>query len=106
MLISAIRPLRIGQYALVPADGLEALLGKRLLVGISYVKANGEVDEEVQFVGTVTSVDPLVAIDRGDGRTFTLPPDPDAFERAAPGEYRLRSTGEVVIDPDFVSTWT
>jgi hypothetical protein len=28
------------------------------------------------------------------------------YEQASPGEYRLRSTSEVVIDPDFITTWT
>ena len=31
------------------------------------------------------------------GETYALPPDFEAFDRAAPGEYRLRSTGELVI---------
>jgi hypothetical protein len=47
----------------------------------------------------VTSVDPLVSIDRGTGEPFTLPPVPGAFDPATPDEYRLRSTGEVVTDP-------
>jgi len=35
-----------------------------------------------------------------------LPPEPEAYEPAPPGEYRLRSTGEVVVDPDYLTTWT
>ncbi|MBN7463153.1 hypothetical protein I3U64_23750, partial [Mycobacteroides abscessus subsp. abscessus] len=38
--------------------------------------------------------------------TFTLPPAPESFSPAAPGEYRLRSTGEVITDPDYLATWT
>jgi hypothetical protein len=40
------------------------------------------------------------------GSFYWLPPDGRAFEEAPPGEYRLRSTGEVVIDPDYLATWT
>jgi hypothetical protein len=29
-----------------------------------------------------------------------------AFRRAEPGEYRLASTGEVVMDPDLLANWT
>jgi hypothetical protein len=29
-----------------------------------------------------------------------------AFQPAPPGEYRLKSTGEIVVDPDLLSTWT
>ena len=42
----------------------------------------------------------------GSDETYTLPPDLRNYEPAAPGEYRLRSTGEVVADPDFISNWT
>jgi hypothetical protein len=39
------------------------------------------------------------------GETFVLPPDLDALHPAQPGSYRLRQTGEIVVDPDFVTTW-
>jgi hypothetical protein len=35
-----------------------------------------------------------------------LPPDTRAFQKASPGEYRLKSTGEVVADPDYTAMWT
>ncbi len=55
----------------------------------------------------MTAVEPLVSIVRGDGtEPFTLPPVEEAFEPAPPGEYRLRTTGEVVVDPDFTTSWT
>lgn len=38
----------------------------------------------------------------GSGEAFTLPPFMDELEEAPPGEYKLRSTGEVVINPDFI----
>lgn len=37
--------------------------------------------------------------------TYWLPSDLDAFDSAAPGEYRLQSSGEVVINPEFITTW-
>jgi len=41
------------------------------------------------------------------GETYRLPPDMRAFFPATKGEYRLRSTGEVVVDPDFfTTTWS
>ena len=40
------------------------------------------------------------------GEIFNLPPDLRSFERASPGEYRLKSTGEMVVDPDYLCTWT
>lgn len=40
------------------------------------------------------------------GEFFWLPPDLRPFQKAPPGEYRLRSTGEVVVDPDLTCGWT
>lgn len=40
------------------------------------------------------------------GEIFWLPPDVGPFQDAKPGEYKLRSTGEVVVDPDLLATWT
>jgi len=34
-----------------------------------------------------------------------MPPDLDAIAPAKPGEYRLKSTGEIVVDTDFLATW-
>jgi hypothetical protein len=87
---------------------LTDMIGKRLLVGITYLDGVGEVADHLQFVGTVQAVAPLVAIDWSDegDEPSTLPPDPDAYEPAAPGEYRTHTTGEVVVDPDYLTTWT
>ena len=87
---------------------LRELLGKSVLVGITYVNDNDEVIDQVEFHGRVESLDDdsVHVKVAGSGEDFTLPPDPSAFERAAPGNYRLRSTGEVVVDPDFTSSWT
>jgi hypothetical protein len=81
------------------------MVGKVLLVGIRYLDESGEVVDRLQFAGVVTSVDPLVAIDRYEDEPFTLPPEPEAFDIGEAGEYRLQ-TGEVVVDPDFETTWT
>ncbi len=89
-------------------EELSELVGNTLLIGITYLATTGEVDERIQLHGIVTSVeDGLVTVQvDGDADPFTLPAEPAAFERASPGEYRLRSTGEVVIDPDYLTSWT
>ena len=46
--------------------------------------------------GIVVSCEP-------DGRTFVLPGDPTWVEKAPAAEYRLRSTGRVVTNPDFLA---
>jgi hypothetical protein len=45
-------------------------------------------------------------IRRKDGTLYKLPYDPNSIQEAAPGEYRERSTGTVITDPDYLVRWT
>lgn len=82
------------------------LIGKILLVGITYYTHENEFIEQKQFYGTVTEANEnIVRMTLKDGTEFTLPPDLRSTKRARPGEYTLRSTGEVVVNPDFLATW-
>ena len=84
----------------------DELIGKVLLVGITYYTHDNEFIEQKQFYGTVTEAnEKLIRMQRKDGTDFTLPPDLSATKRARQGEYKLRSTGEVVVNPDFPATW-
>lgn len=77
-----------------------------MLVGITYVDADGNIKELKQFWGTVTEANKSkILIEQKNGETLSLPPDLEAVEPAPEGDYRLHSTGEVVVDPDFLSTW-
>lgn len=86
-------------------EDLTAMIGSTLLVGVTYLATDGEVDAVVELHGLVTSVDPLVTIERDGQEEFTLPPEPQAYEKAQPGEYRLHTTGEVVVNPGYTSMW-
>ena len=87
-------------------NDLNEMIGGRILVGVTYLNDDGGVDHQIQFVGRITEVDPLVSIEREGDEPFTLPPEPEAYDRAAPGEYTMRGTGEVVNDPDYITSWT
>jgi hypothetical protein len=108
---------RVFDIAFVDDDGefifnrarAEFAIGKRVLVGITVLSHDEQdVVERHSFAGTVALVDP----DRGielrldDGSSYWLPPDTDALREAPPGEYRLHATGQTVVDPDYVATWT
>ena len=85
-------------------------MGKYLLIGLTYCDHNGVAVEQQQLHGTIISAgskDGFAIRLRGpkDGEVFRLPPHLVAFQDASPGEYRLRSTGETIVDPDLVSTW-
>ena len=47
----------------------------------------------------------LIRIIRKDNSIFQIPYGKDTIYKADKGEYRLRATKEVVIDPDFLMTW-
>jgi hypothetical protein len=87
------------------------LIGKLVLVGITYQSRLGEPVGMEQFFGTVSEVDSFRGIavllsGTHSGETKWFPPDPSAFHAAGKGQFRLRSTGEIVNDPDFTAQWT
>jgi hypothetical protein len=86
-----------------------SVLGKRVLVGITRLSRSEEVLSTEQFHGEIiraSRADGIIVRLSGTDEERWLPPDLSRLESAKPGEYRLRSTGEVVVDPDFVSMWT
>jgi hypothetical protein len=83
-----------------------AILGKILLVGLTFLNEDGSLIEQQQFFGHVQSVSQNIGIAlalEGNrlGETYLLPPDTRAIKVANPAKYRLASTGEVVINPDY-----
>ena len=89
-------------------DDLRQMIGQTILVGLTYVRPDDTIDEQRQFAGIVSAVDAAVVsvTVEGDSEPFTLPADPAAFSVAEPGEYTLRSTGQVVSDPGYLVSWT
>jgi hypothetical protein len=85
-----------------------SLVGKYVLVGITRLAADGSLLEKTECHGTIASVDSDdgIKVELSDGEVLTLPPSPEEFRDARPGIYRLRSTGEEVVDPDLTTVWT
>jgi len=82
------------------------LLGKTILVGLSYYTKENVFLERKQYWGTVIEANEKhILIKKQNGEVASLPPDLRSTSRAPKGEYRLHSTGEIVIDPDFTSVW-
>jgi hypothetical protein len=87
----------------------KAIIGKHLLVGITHCDHQGEVVGVEQFHGEIIRAsrgEGIVIRLGGSAAEWFMPPDLSRLEPAAPGHYRLKGSGEVVIDPDFLSTWT
>lgn len=87
------------------------ILGASVVVGLTFNKPDGQLDHHEQMHGRVGTAD----VQRGicvhleghrEGEMFWLPPDTRSVFRASPGEYRLKSTGEVVSNPDFTLQYT
>lgn len=85
-----------------------SLIDKILLIGITLLDKEGELIDQIQTYGPIIRVDAdgVVIARNGTRSEFTIPPDFEHITEAQPGEYSLRSTGEVVIDPDYISSWT
>ena len=85
----------------------EQYIGKHLLAGITYLDHEKNVTKQIQVHGTITRINEQgIFFVQSNGEEFSLPPDPKSPKPASPGSYRLRSTGEVVENPDFISSWT
>lgn len=89
------------------SEQLTSLIGLRLLVGISYLDDAGQVTGRQQFCGRVLDAgDGVVVVERpGSDEPAVLPADVAAFRRAPAGRFRLTGSGEVVVDPDYMTTW-
>ena len=85
-------------------------MSKQILMGITHCRSVGE-DEEVvrqeQLYGKIVriSYEEGVVVLLADGNETDLPPDLSLIQPGPPGRYRLRSTGEAVEDPDFITMW-
>lgn len=83
------------------------LKGKVFLIGLTFVDQEGEVIEVYQTHGTVSklTVDGFFKIRREDNSIFTIPYNKDTIKAAKEGEYREKTTGETIKNPDFIMTW-
>lgn len=85
----------------------EDILGKILLIGITYYTHDDQYIDQKEFWGIVTTAnEEEITIKQSNGAPFSIPPDLSSITQADEGEYTLNSTGEVVVNPDFLSTWS
>lgn len=86
-----------------------SIIGKHLLVGVTHRNRANEVTSFEQFHGEIIRASRdggiIVRLD-GSAEERWVPPDLSHLHTAVPGNYHLKATGEVVVDPDFVATWT
>ncbi len=95
-------------YLLTHLPEYDEYVGKHLLMSLTYLNKAGETDHKVQLHGIITRInEAIIAVALEDtGEEFTLPADLSALKFAAAGEYRLKPSGIVVIDPDYLVVYT
>lgn len=84
-------------------------LNKQLLIGLTILDPDENVLTQIQFAGRIIRINEHegIVVERARGHgDFTLPLEPEALKPAAPGKYRMRSSGRVFDNPDFLTTWT
>ena len=84
------------------------IINKTIIVGLTYVDNNNELIKEELFHGKIINADAAkgicLSVD-GKNDTYCIPPDLTSLQIAPPGEYKLQSTGEVILNPDLISNW-
>ena len=82
----------------------DSYIGKNLLFGITYCDHDEEILGQVQNYGEIIEINErcMVVKLQSSDETFTLPPFVDELEPAPEGEYKLRSTGEIIVNPDLI----
>lgn len=84
-------------------------IDKHIIIGITRVTADDEPLGQQQTHGDIVAVDEKNGIGirlAGSDDVYWLPPDLRSIHVAPLGEYRFRSSGEVVVNPDLMTTWT
>lgn len=87
----------------------KAIIGKHLLVGVTHRNHSDEVTGLEQFHGEIIRAsreEGIILRLSGSDKERWVPPDLSRLEPAGPGNYRLKDSGEVVVDPDLLTTWT
>lgn len=90
-------------------DFARNLLGRTLLVGITYLEQDGSIAERQQIFGTVQSCNAktgIVITLKESGETFTVAPILEAIEPAKPGVYQMKDSDNVIINPDFTAMFS
>jgi hypothetical protein len=84
------------------------LINKVLLIGITVLDEKDELIKQIQVYGSIVqaNADGIVILRKETNTEFSIPPDFDNINEAELGDYHLRSTGEIVVDPDYISSWT
>ncbi|MBU1094823.1 MAG: hypothetical protein KKH01_10235 [Firmicutes bacterium] len=83
------------------------IIGKMLLVGITRKNNEGKFIAYEQHHGKICYADEHkgITIRNPQGKEFTIPPQLSNIHVAEPGIYEEETTGIIIENPDFISSW-
>lgn len=84
----------------------EEIIGKVLFVCNNYYNCKNELIDRREVIGKIVEADDChTVIEQNNGEKFGLPPCTENLQYAAHGTYNIHSTGEFVVDPDYLAMW-
>jgi len=86
----------------------DSIIGRHILVGLTYLDEDENIKERVQLHGSISSIsNNTITLDRADGKgIFSIPFDGELETADPETTYTLESTGEVVKKVDLIVSWT
>jgi len=80
---------------------------KVFLIGLTFLNKEGTVIEQHQTHGTFSDLTDsgIIKICKPDNSIFQIPYDKKSIKEAEKGEYKEKTTGMVVKNPDFIVIW-
>lgn len=86
---------------------LQDLVGKTMLIGLTYYNQQEEIIEQKQLFGVISSANETTGVfaEVGEDKPRLIPPDPFAIFYAPRGIYTCLATEEEVTNPDFITSW-
>ncbi len=85
----------------------EFYIGKTIIIGMHSRSKAEEYARQSEAHGKIIRVDNKgITVSLDDGNEFLLPPDLTFLQPVFPGEFRERSTGKIVVNPDLMTDVT
>lgn len=85
-----------------------AMVGKYLIIGLEIHDQQDNHVDNAQLHGRILRVNAdegVVVALHPSGVEYAMPGVLAAYEQAPPGDYQFKSTGEVIHDPDLMTSW-
>jgi hypothetical protein len=85
-------------------NNIDDYIGKSILIGACYFDHEGKLLEQKQVHGIIIEIktDESIIVELKNNDKFYLPPQLDSLQKAPSGEFREHSTGDIIVDPDYI----